>query len=114
MIHYINDDRLERLICESITDRGIGLWAVAFLDYGSIPCDHFRPEFQSASETFSGKIAFFMIDACENPTITDALHVVAVPTLLVFKGDDEIGRYEGPYSREALVERLGKLVGKKT
>lgn len=109
MIQRLNDQCLEEIILERR-----GLWTVAFLDYGSIPCDHFRPELEAIARKLDGRILFFSIDACENPSMADALGITAVPTLLVFRGDDEIGRYEGPYSREALMERLGKLVGEAT
>ena len=52
-------------------------------------------------------------DVTENPTITDELGVQAVPTLLVFRDGEEIARYEGPYSREALNERLTNLMAGK-
>ena len=60
-----------------------------------------------------GKIEFFRIDVTENPTITDELGVQAVPTLLVFRDGEEVARYEGPYSREALNERLTNLMAGK-
>lgn len=112
MIRHINDRCLEEIFADFIVDGGNTLWAIAFIDYGSIPCDHFRPELAAVSLKLEGKILFYWIDACENPSVTDTLGVVAVPTLLVFRGEEEIGRYEGPYSRAALAERLGKLVGK--
>jgi len=60
-----------------------------------------------------GKIEFYRIDVTENPTVTDELGVQAVPTLLVFRDGEEIARYEGPYSREALNERLTNLMAGK-
>lgn len=109
MVRDINDSMLEERVLESQ-----GLVAVAFLDFCSIPCDHFRPELQAVSETLEGKIEFFRIDVTENPTITDTLGVQAVPTLLVFRDGDEIARYEGPYSREAMNDRLTALMAGKS
>ena len=111
---------MSRLVKE-LTDQGLegrvlesdGMVAVAFLDYGSIPCDHFRPELDAVSETLQGKIEFYKLDVSENPTITEELGVQAVPTLLVFRDGEEIARYEGPYSREALNERLTQLMAGK-
>lgn len=108
MVKELTDQGLEERVLESD-----GLVAVAFLDYGSIPCDHFRPELDAVSDTLEGKIEFYKIDVSENPSITDELGVQAVPTLLVFRDGDEIGRYEGPYSREALGERLTALMAGK-
>ena len=50
------------------------------------------------------------VDVDENPTITEDLLVKSVPTTLVFFDGDEIARFEGPYSREALEDRIGKLM----
>ena len=108
MVKELNDQGLEERVLESD-----GLVAVAFLDYGSIPCDHFRPELDAVSETLEGKIEFCKLDVSENPSITDELGVQAVPTLLVFRDGEEIARYEGPYSREAMNERLTALMAGK-
>jgi thioredoxin 1 len=109
MVKELNDTGVEERVLESE-----GVVAVAFLDFGSIPCDHFRPELDAVAEMQDGKIEFYKLDVTENPTITDELGVQAVPTLLVFRDGEEIGRYEGPYSREALNDRLTQLLaGKK-
>ena len=108
MVRDLNDHGLEERVLE--TD---GLVAVAFLDFCSIPCDHFRPELDAIAETMDGKIAFYRIDVTENPSITQELGVEAVPTLLIFRDGEEIARYEGPYSREALGERIAALLAGK-
>ena len=108
MVKDLNDTGLEQQVLEAD-----GLVAVAFLDYGSIPCDHFRPELDAVSDTLDGKVQFFKIDVTENPSITEELGVQAVPTLLVFREGEEIARYEGPYSREALNDRITALLAPK-
>ena len=108
MVKDLNDTGLEQRVTESD-----GLVAVAFLDYGSIPCDHFRPELDAVSDTLDGKVQFFKIDVTENPSITEELGVQAVPTLLIFREGEEIARYEGPYSREALNDRITALLAPK-
>src|SRR5262245_12629119 len=108
MVKDLNDQGLEERVLESD-----GLVAVAFLDYGSIPCDHFRPELDAVSDLLDGRIEFYKLDVSENPSITEDLGVQAVPTLLVFRDGEEVARYEGPYSREALGERLTTLMAGK-
>lgn len=98
------------LTLESVMSKR-GVWVlVAFMYYGSIPCRFFRPEFRKISEHFGRKLWHGEINAEENPTITDTLKVVAVPTtLLLYNGVVE-GRYEGPYSHEALIERIDRVL----
>lgn len=105
MLRDVNDQGLEDRIVV-----GGGLVAVAFLDYCSIPCDHFRPELNAVAEKMDGKVDFYRLDVTENPTITNELSVEAVPTLVVFRDGEELARYEGPYSREALGDRLAALL----
>lgn len=108
MVKRISDQDLEDLL---IKERGA--FAVAFMSYTSIACDHFKPELAALPEAMLGRMAFYTIDADENPTITDELGVEAVPTLVVYKDYEEVVRYEGPYSKEALKERLENAVFKK-
>ena len=106
-MNQLNDLGLEERILES--DRCV---AVAFLHYSSAPCDHFRPELAAVAKILSDKVEFCRIDVTENPTITEELGVQAVPTLLIFREGEEIARYEGPYSKEALFERISALLEK--
>jgi thioredoxin 1 len=108
MVKDLNDHGLEERVLESE-----GLVAVGFLDFCSIPCEHFRPELDAVADKLEGKLEFYRIDVTENPTITEELGVQAVPTLLVFRDGEEIARYEGPYSREALSERIMALMAGK-
>lgn len=99
LVHRISDIELRKLIQK---DRGYS--AVLFFDYQSISCDHFQPEFHAFAEemrtVFCGELV-----CDENPTITAEMGVLAVPTTLLFKCGNELGRWEGPYSHEALKDR---------
>lgn len=95
---------------ESILQRP-GVWVlVAFMYYGSVPCRFFRPEFRKLCEHFGRKLWHAEINAEENPTITDTLKVIAVPTTLLLHNGHEEGRFEGPYSCKALIERVDKVL----
>jgi len=108
MVKDLNDHGLEERVLESE-----GMVAVGFLDFCSIPCEHFRPELDAVADMLEGKLEFYKIDVTENPSITEELGVQAVPTLLIFRDGEEIARYEGPYSREALNERITVLMAGK-
>ncbi len=77
---------------------------------GSIPCDHFLPELTAMPDLLKNRMKFYHLDVDENPTITEELGVTATPTLIIFKGEEELKRYEGPYSKEALKERLESVL----
>ena len=103
MSHLLNDMLLESLLmnCD-------GFAVIAFVSSNSIPSDHFRPEFEALSESMRKKAKFARIDCEENPSIVDFLKVQATPTTILYKGGEEVARWEGPYSRLALEERLRK------
>jgi thioredoxin 1 len=103
----VSDEGLEKLLQES------PLFAIAFVSRVSIPCDHFLPEYSAMPEILGNRLAFFKIDHDENPSISDELGITAVPTLLVFKAGLVLARYEGPYSRETLKERLLQVLSPK-
>lgn len=95
-----NDLGLERELLED------GVLIVAFVMPNSIPCDHFLPEFKRFSEEMAMRT--LLIDVDENPTIAKGLNVTDVPTTIVFRDGRQIQKLEGPYSYEALVERIGR------
>lgn len=108
MIRDVNDQCVEG----AILWLGSRLVAVAIHAYGSTPCEHFMPELEAVAgaEQFSGRISFYRLDGIENPTLAKVLGVRHIPTLLVFKDRAEIARYEGPYSRETMMDRLTRLL----
>jgi len=108
MVKWINDSDLEEHVLEAKQPV-----AVVFLNHDSISCKHYIPEFEAVADEFRKRMKFYKIDAVENPTITDDLGIDAVPTVLIFRDSDEIAKYEGPYSREALMERIGTLFKEK-
>lgn len=100
-VRRVNDHGLEELILE--TD---GHLCVAFLSHTSAPCGHFAPEFAALAAALRDRMASAVLDADENPSITDECRVTAVPTTVLFLGGREVARWEGPYNREALKGRI--------
>lgn len=112
MVFRIHDVELQEILDpeRALTDQ----WsAVSFIDIGSIPCNHFKPEFETFAQAMKG-IYCAEIVCDENPTITSKCGVIAIPTTLIFKGTKEVGRYEGPYSHETLKERVQNLMKAKS
>lgn len=107
MVKRVSDEGLERFVLH-----GHGYAVVCFFDYGSVPCSHFKPEWAALDEMLP-EVPFYEIDAQENPGISKELGVIAIPTVMLF-WDGQIARtWEGPYSREALLEQLRSAMSKK-
>lgn len=109
MVRLVNDKDLERVLTESR-----GYLVICFFDYGSVPCEHFTPEFKATAESLGDKAWFARINVTENPGIVAELGVEAVPTTLMFKDGDEVKRLEGPYSHVALHGRLLEMISPKS
>ena len=104
-LQHVNDIDAEALITERP-----GVTVVAFLRWDVIACDHFKPELTAFADKVSTRVTVCWLSQEENPEIVKTLMVDAVPTTLVFKNGDEIARFEGPYSREALEDRILALI----
>jgi thioredoxin 1 len=105
MVRTINDHGFSEQVLEAS-----GYVGVAFLDHFSIPCDHFRPELEALADQLGEKVRFYQVDATESPSLAEYVAIEAVPTLVLYRDGEECARYEGPYSREALQERIVSLM----
>lgn len=108
MVRLANDKDLERALTETK-----GYLVACFYDYGSVPCEHFKPEFEAIAEALERKAVFLKIDATENPGITEELKIRAVPTTVLYKDTVEVKRWEGPYKHASLRERILEQIGAK-
>lgn len=107
LVTRLNDLKLEELL---LTDEG---WlAIACVGFGSIPCEHFMPEFEKYAGRVQTKVRCCTFEVIEHPTITDQLRIMAVPTTVLFLEGKEKARYTGPYSMEALEERIAVVISK--
>jgi thioredoxin-like negative regulator of GroEL len=107
----LNDIELEKRL-EVGKGCKIQYWTgIAFLSTGSVPCEHFIPELYGIAEQMSDKMSFYQIDVDENPTFAEQQGVDAVPTLQIYRNGKVAAKYEGPYSREALMQRIKDLLG---
>jgi thioredoxin 1 len=60
------------------------------------PCKVIKPALEDIKEEFEGKIDWNSINIKDDPKgYTQKFGVTVVPTMIVFKGNTEIGRYSG-------------------
>jgi len=60
------------------------------------PCMTIKPSLEMIKEEFEGKIDWNSINTKQDPKgHTQRFQVSVVPTIIVFKGNTEIGRYSG-------------------
>lgn len=101
------------LVLEDLLSRAPA-FAVAYVSHSSIPCDQFIAELNAMPEIMHHSLLFYHLDVDENPEATEIMKVFAVPTVVLYKNGLQIAKYEGPYSKEALKDRIqAALEGKK-
>ena len=60
------------------------------------PCRVIKPALEDIMEEFEGKIDWISINIKEDPKgYSQKFQISVVPTIVVFKGNTEIGRYSG-------------------
>ncbi|MBS1153376.1 MAG: Thioredoxin domain [Myxococcaceae bacterium] len=64
---------------------------VDFYSADSAPCAALAPRFGAVAEKFEGKIRFYKILRGENDALAKQLKVTVSPTLIFFKGGQELG-----------------------
>jgi thioredoxin len=99
MVKMLNDKELEKVL------EGKGSSLILFMSPFSIPCDHFKPEFEALTGLLKN-LSFYRISQIENPGIAEELGVEAVPTTFLFKDGTLVAKWEGPYSKESLQGRV--------
>lgn len=104
-VAYVTDQGLEEILVEE--DKWV---VVCFYSRESIPCDHFEQEFEDYAVGAGPRTLCLRMDVDENPSICEELLIGSVPTTLLFREGEELARFEGPYSREALTERIGNII----
>jgi thioredoxin-like negative regulator of GroEL len=85
---------------------------VDFYAKDSKPCEALAPRYAAVAEKFAGKVLFLKLQRDQNAALASKLGVVAGPTVLFFKGGQELGeRLSGDeILRTALKARVEALL----
>lgn len=108
-IDRVNDIRLEEAIVNG--DKWV---LAAFWSCDYPPSTHFLPEYFGLSKHL-GADAFLMlmIHLAEHPGTVATFGIQAIPTTILFRRSEELRRWEGPYSRETLLDGIISIIKEK-
>ncbi len=70
------------------------------------PCRMLAPVIDSLAADYDGQVRFAKVNVDENPELAMRYRVQGIPTLVLFFGGKEIGRFVGYMSREHLGRKL--------
>jgi thioredoxin 1 len=70
------------------------------------PCLMMAPAFESLAEEYQGRLGFAKLNVDDNLQVSTQYAVFSIPTLILFKGGQEIERLVGLQGRGALQRRI--------
>lgn len=74
------------------------------------PCRMLAPVLESVSQSYEGKVKFVKIDVDEAGDIARDYSIMSIPTLIIFKNGEEIGKTVGALGAEELGEWIDENI----
>ena len=75
------------------------------------PCRMIAPIVEELATEYSGRVRFAKVNTDESGALAQKLGIRSIPTLIIFKGGQEVGRVVGYTSKDDLRKRLETAVG---
>ncbi len=70
------------------------------------PCQTIAPVLEQIAADEAARLQVLMVDVDDNPVVADLYQVTAMPTLVLFRGGQEVARIKGVKPRELILAEL--------
>lgn len=74
------------------------------------PCRMLAPVIEELAESYAGQVKVCKLNVDENQNTAARYGIMSIPTLVLFKGGQEVDRIIGFQPKEQLVQRLNMLL----
>jgi thioredoxin 1 len=74
------------------------------------PCRMIAPVVEEMAGKYQGKIKIGKLNVDDHPQVAAQFRIMNIPTLLLFKGGQEVDRIVGVVPREELTRRVERLI----
>lgn len=74
------------------------------------PCKMVAPEVEAVAKNFEGRAVVAKVNVDENQDLASHYNVMSIPTLIVFKGGNEVGRITGYRPQKDINDMLEKVL----
>ena len=75
------------------------------------PCRAIAPLVEQLAEEYDGKVGFAKLNTDDNPRTGMKYGIMAIPTLILFRGGNEVARLTGMQSKASLKRAIDGVVG---
>ena len=75
------------------------------------PCRLIAPVVEEFAGTYQGKMKMGKLNVDDYPQVAAQFRIMNIPTLLLFKGGQEVDRIVGVVPKEELSRRIEKVIG---
>ena len=75
------------------------------------PCRMVAPVVEELAGTYQGKMKMGKLNVDDHPQVAARFRIMNIPTLLLFKGGQEVDRIVGVVPKEELTRRIEKVIG---
>jgi len=102
----LSDTNFESEVTRSPTPVLVDLWAA-----WCGPCRLIAPVVEELAGTYRGKMKMGKVNVDDYPQLAAQFRVMNIPTLLLFKGGQEVDRIVGVVPKEELTRRIERVIG---
>lgn len=108
-LFHVGDQDFEAKVLKSDTPVIVDFWAA-----WCGPCRAMAPTFERLSDEYQGKLRFAKVDIDEHNYYASRYGIQAIPTLLVFKGGQVVGRLVGLLQPAQLKNRIDGILAQQS
>ena len=100
------ESNFDQEVIQSATPVLVDMWAT-----WCGPCRMIGPMVEDLAGTYKGKIKVGKLNVDDHPQVAGQFRVMNIPTLLLFKGGQEVDRIVGVVPKEELSRRIDRVIG---